>query len=191
MKPKTVPHEFSPFFGIIVIGLFAVFFQLLSHPYALLKETEKPKGDCIYRIEFPNGGYKTVFAPEPLKITEILGGSPCRAEDDGVVSCNRRLVLRSDSEVEIRRFKGSDLSAIGQKIDINSADQEDLSMVPGLGPSTAKKIVNYRETHGLFKDVSELKKITGIKDKKFSSYEPFLDACPTEPPVKRVRLRHE
>jgi competence protein ComEA len=50
----------------------------------------------------------------------------------------------------------------GTKININTADATLLDTLPGIGPSTAQKIVEYRETNGLFKRVEDLLKIPGI-----------------------------
>jgi competence protein ComEA len=50
----------------------------------------------------------------------------------------------------------------GTKININTADVTLLDTLPGIGPSTAQKIVEYREANGLFKRVEDLLKIPGI-----------------------------
>lgn len=49
-------------------------------------------------------------------------------------------------------------------IDLNSADKERLMTLPGIGDSKAESIIQYREEHGAFKNIEELKNITGIKD---------------------------
>ncbi|HMM47572.1 MAG TPA: helix-hairpin-helix domain-containing protein [Thiobacillaceae bacterium] len=47
-------------------------------------------------------------------------------------------------------------------VNINTASQSELEAVRGLGPTKAKAIIEYRETHGDFKNVDELDHVKGI-----------------------------
>jgi len=49
-----------------------------------------------------------------------------------------------------------------QKIDINRAEAWLLAALPGIGEVTAKRIVEYREKSGLFRDVNDLARVEGI-----------------------------
>ncbi|PLR93797.1 helix-hairpin-helix domain-containing protein [Bacillus sp. T33-2] len=53
------------------------------------------------------------------------------------------------------------------KIDLNKAEAADLETLPGIGPSKATAILEYRETNGPFKAIEDLKLISGIGDKTF------------------------
>ncbi|WP_347939934.1 helix-hairpin-helix domain-containing protein [Peribacillus simplex] len=55
----------------------------------------------------------------------------------------------------------------GGLVNLNKATQEDLETLTGIGPSKANAILEYRETVGKFKEVDDLKKVTGIGDKTF------------------------
>lgn len=55
------------------------------------------------------------------------------------------------------------------KININTATQAELEEITGIGSSLAQKIIEYRESNGKFKDIEELKNVSGIGDKKFES----------------------
>jgi competence protein ComEA len=50
----------------------------------------------------------------------------------------------------------------GEKVNINTADITRLDTLPGIGPSTAQKIIDYRDANGPFKTIEELLKIPGI-----------------------------
>lgn len=60
------------------------------------------------------------------------------------------------------------------KININTADKQLLVTLPGIGPKTAKKIIGWRLKNGKFSDISQLKQIKGIGDKKLERIKPFL-----------------
>ena len=57
------------------------------------------------------------------------------------------------------------------KVNINTADAATLDTLPGIGASTAAKIVADREANGPFKTIEDLKRVSGIGDKKFSQLE--------------------
>jgi competence protein ComEA len=53
-------------------------------------------------------------------------------------------------------------SAPGAKVSLNRATEEELDALPGIGPTTAQKIVAYRREHGAIGSVNELDAIPGI-----------------------------
>jgi competence protein ComEA len=57
---------------------------------------------------------------------------------------------------------GGGVSASGGPVDLNSATAEQLDALPGIGPSTAAKIVEYRQAHGAFHSLAELDAVPGI-----------------------------
>lgn len=65
-------------------------------------------------------------------------------------------------------------SAAVQQIDINKADAEMLTEIPGIGPKTAEAIVAYRKDVGSFKTIDELVEVKGIGPKKLETIRPFL-----------------
>ena len=55
------------------------------------------------------------------------------------------------------------------KVNINTASQAELETLSGIGPSTALKIINYREENGDFKKIDDIKNVPGIGESKFES----------------------
>jgi competence protein ComEA len=47
-------------------------------------------------------------------------------------------------------------------LDLNTATLEQLDALPGIGPTTAQKILDYRQAHGSFHTVDELDAVPGI-----------------------------
>lgn len=55
------------------------------------------------------------------------------------------------------------------KININTAGISELTRLDGIGESTAKKIIAYREEIGAFKDIKDILQVSGIGDAKFNN----------------------
>jgi competence protein ComEA len=61
-----------------------------------------------------------------------------------------------------------------KKININLASADELTNIPGVGPKTAEKIIEYRKKYGPFKKPEDLLKIEGIGEKKLEKIEEYL-----------------
>jgi competence protein ComEA len=59
-------------------------------------------------------------------------------------------------------------SAPGGKIDLNRATLEQLDTLPGVGPVTAQRILDWRVQHGRFSAVEQLREVEGIGERRFS-----------------------
>jgi comEA protein len=68
-------------------------------------------------------------------------------------------------------------------ININTATATDLQQVPGIGPSTAQKILDTRKSYGAFKSVDDLLAIKGIGPKKLEKMRKYLTIG--KPPSKK------
>lgn len=63
---------------------------------------------------------------------------------------------------------------VQRKININTASLEELQNIPGVGPSTANNIVNYRTKNGKFKKIEDIKNVSGIGESKFESMLEYI-----------------
>ncbi|TWT08272.1 competence protein ComEA [Planococcus sp. CPCC 101016] len=59
-------------------------------------------------------------------------------------------------------------------INLNTATEEELMELPGIGPSKAAAILSYREEAGSFKTPEELMEVTGIGDKSFEKLKDLI-----------------
>ena len=59
-------------------------------------------------------------------------------------------------------------------ININTATQTELETLPGIGPSTSLKIVNYREENGDFQSIEQIKEVSGIGDAKYENIKDLI-----------------
>lgn len=84
--------------------------------------------------------------------------------EDSLESTIPRTVKKSKKEEDLK----------GKTININSAPKEELIKLPGVGESTAEKIILYRDIHKGFKKIEEMMKIRGIGKKKFARMKPYI-----------------
>ena len=63
--------------------------------------------------------------------------------------------------------ENSKIEGENEKVNINTANQSELETLPGIGPSLASRIIEYREQNGKFNSIEELKNVKGIGDAKF------------------------
>lgn len=73
--------------------------------------------------------------------------------------------------------QAADVQGASQKsklVNINKATQAELEGLPNVGPATAKAIIDYREKNGEFKKITDIMKITGIKQKTFDKIKDYI-----------------
>jgi competence ComEA-like helix-hairpin-helix protein len=73
-----------------------------------------------------------------------------------------------------RRAKKSAKELTG-KLNLNSATEEQLMMLPTIGPAKAERIVTWRKKNGGFRRTADLRRVKGFGFKTFKRLEPFLD----------------
>jgi competence ComEA-like helix-hairpin-helix protein len=71
--------------------------------------------------------------------------------------------------------KKSNHKQIAGKLNLNTANEEQLMVLPTVGPAKAERIVAWRKKNGGFKRIADLRRVKGFGYKTFKKLESFLD----------------
>jgi competence protein ComEA len=69
-----------------------------------------------------------------------------------------------DEQLAIPESRAGSELVIDSPVNINTATPEQLQRLPGLGPVKAAAIIDYRQQHGPFQSIEDLKEVPGIGD---------------------------
>ncbi len=143
-----------------------------------IDETEDIYVDISGCVKEP-GVYKVAAGTRIFQVIERAGGL---TEGADIESVNRAEEVTDGQKIIINLVGEQKPEAIGNtyseedsdKVNINTADSSRLQAIPGVGPATAQKIIEYREQNGKFKSVEDIKNVSGIGDKTFENMRPYI-----------------
>ena len=118
------------------------------------------------------GLYRVPTGSRVADAVSQAGGLTRRADPAGVnlaapVADGEQLVVPARLPVAVAAAQGAPVGGVGSAapagpVQLSVATAEQLDSLPGVGPVTAEKIVDYRTAHGAFRSVDELDEVPGI-----------------------------
>jgi competence protein ComEA len=129
------------------------------------------------------GVYRLSGSARVADAVERAGGATRRADLGGVnlaakLEDGRQIVVPLRARAGSAATAGAAAAGAGTSapgaapavpVNLNTATPEQLDTLPGVGPATVQKIVEYREQHGGFGSVDELGQIAGIGEKRLAA----------------------
>lgn len=113
------------------------------------------------------GGFAEGAARDALNLARaVADGEQVLVPSEADLAASASMPASSDGGASA---SGSGGAVLNGKININAASAAELDALPGVGASTAEKIVADREANGPFKTIEDLKRVSGIGDKKFAA----------------------
>ena len=136
-------------------------------------DAAKESAGCVYICgAVENAGiYEFKEGARLYELIDAAGGLDEEADADAV---NLAMEVKDGEQIRIP-YIGETLGIAEEKlVDINKAGVEELCTIPGIGEARATAIIEYREASGGFKEIEELKNISGIKDATFNKIKPYV-----------------
>ena len=151
-------------------------------------ETEEVNNIVVHITgEVKKAGILTL--PEGARIAdaiEVAGGATNEADLDSinlayVLEDGQKIYIPSIHDIEEKEIIQENQEEIfGKenetgKVNINTAKQTELETLPGIGPTIALRIIEYRKENGEFTDIEELKEVEGIGEAKWEQIKDFVE----------------
>ncbi len=145
--------------------------------------------DVVGQVKHP-GMYELAEGARLAAAVEAAGGFAKKADRASVnqaqvLTDGQQVVVaekQSDAGTATTQVKASSsglsssaqTSSTGGKVNINTADASELTTLSGIGEVTAQKIIADREANGAFKKPEDIKRVSGIGDKKYEAIADFI-----------------
>lgn len=128
---------------------------------------ELPAGSRAIDAVDAAGGLLADAAPEAVNLARpVADGEQIAVPDKDDVAGAGAPAGAMPAEVGAATPPGGQAPPAGAAVDLNTADAALLDTLPGVGPSTASKIVADREANGPYASVEDLSRVSGIGPKK-------------------------
>lgn len=204
-KKQTIIWMIATLFGGAVLTLAAINFTGRVQPAPIVIEplaptpspgpTSTPRPLRVYisgAVQHPD----VYELPADSIVRDLVNSAGDFADDAAVDAVNLALPLADGMHVHIPTYHEAPMAppvvsaplppvnsldaggaaAAGGLININTATLEELDTLPGIGPSTAQKIIDHRNEHGPFPTIEAILDVAGIGPAKFDAIKALISA---------------
>ena len=115
--------------------------------------------------------YKVYIAPQQIEIKQFD-----YSKSDSIFYERSKNLSAEQTDTSIAQVtERPKKNKLVEKIHLNGASKQQLTLLPGIGNAVAEKIIEYRKEHGAFKELDELKNVKGIGEKKFEKLKELVE----------------
>lgn len=167
----------------IIVGLFVSRSESKTdtdNVEGIIQEAEETSTENLFFVYVVGAVYKpgVVEVEEGTRLYQVIQKAGGALETADLSKINLASIVKDEQKIivpyiENKEDKVNDNSANVQAgvrlVNINTASEAELQTLNGIGASTAKKIVDYRNQNGDFNTVEEIMNVSGIGQSKFDS----------------------
>jgi competence protein ComEA len=172
--------------GLIAICIALAIITFISFFFSSFASYKFPvftdQSDNSLAIEIVDGDKRgeIYFVSPQTTANQLLktAGSGQTEENDFPLESGMRIKINSASGTQgviVEKMNAAKRLALGMQLDINKATEDDLLLITGIGEVTAKKILDFRRKLGRFRNIEQLMKIEGIKEKRLAKFRKYLN----------------
>lgn len=183
---------------LAILAISSMVISALNEPVLTIDKGATSSADAAADIEGSTAAQKIIFVhvagqviasglyelPDGSRLQQAIEAAGGFSEDADTESLNLARTLADGEQIivpqraelaqggEAGEVSGTAVAAQGQassKVNINTASLEVLQTLKGVGASTAQRIIDDREANGPYKTIEDLKRVSGIGDKKFAA----------------------
>lgn len=138
---------------------------------------------CVHIVGYVTnpGVYYVAQGARINEVIKLAGGFLTEADESylnlaSVVSDGQKIQVLSKEEAKTAKpfVSQSDMETVKNLVNINTATKGELMQLAGIGESRALSIIAYREKHGDFKEISDIMKISGIKEAAYEKIKDYI-----------------
>jgi competence protein ComEA len=128
--------------------------------------------DVAGKVQHP--GLRTL--PTGSRVADAVRAAGGTAEGADTDALNLARLLSDGEQILVGAPPAQAASSPGPAtpLSVNHATAEQLDALPGVGPALAQRIVLYRQQHGFFRSLDQLRRVTGIGERKYQDLKPLL-----------------
>lgn len=119
--------------------------------------------------------------PEGARVVDAVDAAGGFAEDADTEYWNLAGFLQDGQQIRVPSMEESrepepenSGSSSDGRVNLNTADETELSTLTGIGPSRARAIIAYREENGPFRSIEDIMNVSGIKEASFAKIKDFI-----------------
>ena len=160
------------------VCLLSFFSARIAHQDAGIAHGDPRDGPVVVKLagDLSQGGI--YYLPEKTTLLTLLNIAGIQRQDrfdKNVLArpliTGETVAVERNGRLALGQMNAAERIALDLPIDLNRATVDELMLIPGIGENTAVRIVQFRGTSGPFKEVADLEKIPGIKEKKLKQWE--------------------
>ncbi len=149
----------------------------------------RPRGEAVALLPTATPGILTVYVsgavtspgvytlPEGSRVEAAIqaaGGFAPGAETENI---NLAVVVEDGQQINVPGIVETSHVNVG-RVNINTASAAELDALPGIGPTTAQAIVDYRLQNGPFQVIQDIQKVPGVGPATFALIQVYINVGP-------------